>query len=99
MISKLANISSCAKLGANVVVEAFSTIYDNVNIGDQTKVWHFSHIQSGARIGKNTTIGQNVNIANNVLIGNNVKIQNNVSVYEGVEIEDFVFTFNQKVVK
>jgi UDP-2-acetamido-3-amino-2,3-dideoxy-glucuronate N-acetyltransferase len=68
-----------------------SYVDDNVNIGDQTKVWHFSHIQSGARIGRNTTIGQNVNIASNVIIGNSVKIQNNVSVYEGVEIEDYVF--------
>tara|TARA_A100001015_G_C15006506_1_gene720923 strand:- start:839 stop:1348 length:510 start_codon:yes stop_codon:yes gene_type:complete len=63
----------------------------NVKIGEGTKIWHFSHIQSGAIIGKNCSIGQNVNIANNVIIGNNVKIQNNVSVYEGVQIEDDVF--------
>ena len=68
-----------------------SYIDENVSIGIGTKIWHFSHIQSGARIGKNTTIGQNVNIANNVIIGNNVKIQNNVSIYEGVEIHDYVF--------
>ena len=68
-----------------------SYIDDKVIIGDGTKIWHFSHIQSGARIGKNCTIGQNVNIGNNVKIGNSVKIQNNVSVYEGVELEDFVF--------
>jgi len=68
-----------------------SYVDDNVNIGSNTKIWHFSHIQSGASIGKNTTLGQNVNISNNVIIGNNVKIQNNVSVYEGVEIEDYVF--------
>ena len=55
------------------------------------RIWHFTHIQSGAQIGNDTTIGQNVNISNNVKIGNNVKIQNNVSVYEGVELEDFVF--------
>lgn len=69
-----------------------SAIIDkNVVIGDQTKIWHFSHIQSGARIGKRCSLGQNVNVANNVIIGNNVKIQNNVSVYEGVELEDYVF--------
>ena len=68
-----------------------SYVDDNVTIGDSTKIWHFCHIQSGAKIGGNTTIGQNVNIANNVIIGNNVKIQNNVSVYEGVELEDWVF--------
>ena len=56
-----------------------------------TKIWHFSHVQSGARIGKSCILGQNVNIGNNVIIGNNVKIQNNVSIYEGVEIHDYVF--------
>ncbi len=60
-------------------------------IGKGTKIWHFSHIQSGAVIGQGCTIGQNVNVGNNVKIGNSVKIQNNVSVYEGVELEDFVF--------
>ncbi len=66
-------------------------IDNNVIIGRDTKIWHFSHIQSGAIIGDQCTIGQNVNIGNNVRIGSNVKIQNNVSVYEGVEIEDYVF--------
>ena len=68
-----------------------SFIDDNVSIGEGTKVWHFSHIQSGSSLGKNCVLGQNVNIANNVKIGNYVKIQNNVSVYEGVELEDYVF--------
>ena len=68
-----------------------SYVDDEVTIGEKTKIWHFSHIQSGAIIGKSCSIGQNVNIGNNVIIGNNVKIQNNVSVYEGVELEDFVF--------
>lgn len=68
-----------------------SFIDEPVNIGEKTKIWHFSHIQAGAEIGKNCSIGQNVNIANNVKIGNYVKIQNNVSVYEGVELEDYVF--------
>ena len=68
-----------------------SYIDDNVQIGRNTKIWHFSHLQSGAIVGENCTIGQNVNIGNNVVIGNNVKIQNNVSIYEGVELEDYVF--------
>lgn len=66
-------------------------IDDGVKIGENTKVWHFCHVQSGAVIGENCSLGQNVNISNNVCIGNEVKIQNNVSVYEGVEIEDGVF--------
>lgn len=68
-----------------------SYIDEDVEIGKGTKIWHFCHIQSGARIGKNCSLGQNVNVSNNVRIGNNVKIQNNVSVYEGVELEDGVF--------
>jgi UDP-2-acetamido-3-amino-2,3-dideoxy-glucuronate N-acetyltransferase len=72
-------------------VHKSSYIDDNVVIGQDTKVWHFSHIQSNSIIGNNCSIGQNVNIGNNVKIGNFVKIQNNVSVYEGVEIEDYVF--------
>jgi len=68
-----------------------SYVDNDVTIGESTKIWHFSHIQSGSIIGKKCSIGQNVNIGNNVQIGNNVKIQNNVSVYEGVVLEDFVF--------
>ena len=68
-----------------------SYVDDNVEIKMGTKIWHFSHIQSGAKIGKNCSLGQNVYVANNVTIGNNVKIQNNVSLFEGVEIEDYVF--------
>ncbi|MBP5547700.1 MAG: N-acetyltransferase [Bacteroidales bacterium] len=68
-----------------------SYIDNDVVIGEGTKIWHFCHIQSGARIGANCSLGQNVNIGNNVVVGNGVRIQNNVSVYEGVEIEDEVF--------
>lgn len=60
-------------------------------IGEGTKIWHFSHVQSGAKIGQKCILGQNVNIGNNVTIGSFVKIQNNVSVYEGVVLEDYVF--------
>lgn len=72
-------------------VHESSYVDENVEIGDKTKIWHFSHIMKGAKIGKNCNIGQNVVISPNVKIGNNVKIQNNVSVYEGVECEDDVF--------
>ena len=68
-----------------------SYVDDSVEIGNGTKIWHFSHVQTGAVLGENCSIGQNVNIGNNVKIGNHVKIQNNVSVYEGVELEDYVF--------
>ena len=64
---------------------------DNVELGAGTKVWHFSHIQSGSKIGKNCVFGQNVNVGNNVIIGNYCKVQNNVSIYEGVELKDSVF--------
>ena len=62
-----------------------------VKIGAGTRIWHFCHVQTGARIGKNCVLGQNVNIADNVTVGNFVKIQNNVSVYMGVVLEDYVF--------
>lgn len=60
-------------------------------IGENTKVWHFSHIMQNCEIGKDCNIGQNVVISPYVRIGNNVKIQNNVSVYTGVDCEDDVF--------
>jgi len=64
---------------------------ENVTIDDGTKIWHYSHIQSGSRIGRMCVLGQNVNVGNNVQIGNFCKIQNNVSIYEGVELQDYVF--------
>ena len=76
---------------ANYYVHPSSYIDDDVVIGEGTKVWHFCHIQSGARIGKNCSLGQNVNVGNRVSIGNGVRIQNNVSIYEGVQLEDNVF--------
>ncbi len=60
-------------------------------IGDDTKIWHFSHIMSHCFIGKNCNIGQNVVISPQVILGNNVKVQNNVSIYTGVTCEDDVF--------
>ena len=68
-----------------------SYIDNNVEIGDGTKIWHFSHILDQTKIGKNCSLGQNVVVGPNVVVGDGVKIQNNVSIYEGVEIEDYVF--------
>lgn len=64
---------------------------NNVNIGDDTKIWHFSHILSGSNIGTNCSFGQNCVIGPKVNIGNSVKVQNNISIYEGVVVEDDVF--------
>ena len=66
-------------------------IDEGADVGDSTKIWHWTHICSGASIGENCSIGQNVFVGNKAFIGNNVKIQNNVSVYDDVIIEDYVF--------
>lgn len=72
-------------------VHESSFVDEDVEIGAGTKIWHFCHIQKGARIGSHCSLGQNVNVSNYVRIGNGVKIQNNVSLYEGVTLEDYVF--------
>jgi UDP-2-acetamido-3-amino-2,3-dideoxy-glucuronate N-acetyltransferase len=64
---------------------------DGCRIGDGTKIWHFSHVMTGAAVGARCTIGQNVVVSPDVVIGDNVKIQNNVSIYTGVILEDDVF--------
>jgi UDP-2-acetamido-3-amino-2,3-dideoxy-glucuronate N-acetyltransferase len=60
-------------------------------VGPGTRIWHFSHVMPGARIGRDCVLGQNVFVGADVVIGRRVKIQNNVSVYEGVTLEDDVF--------
>lgn len=72
-------------------VHSTAVVDQGAIIGNESKVWHFCHIMSGASIGQNCNLGQNVFVASGVTMGNNVKVQNNVSVYEGVEIEDDVF--------
>ena len=72
-------------------VHPSSYIDANVEIGDNTKIWHFSHVLENCRIGHNCSFGQNVVIGPNVIIGNRVKVQNNVSIYDGVSVEDDVF--------
>jgi len=63
----------------------------SAQVGSGTRIWHFSHIMAGAKIGKNCSLGQNVNVASRAVLGNNVKVQNNVSIYDDVIIEDEVF--------
>ncbi len=68
-----------------------AVIDENCEIGEGTKIWHFSHIMSGCKIGKRCNIGQNVVVSPQVVLGDNVKVQNNVSIYTGVTCEDDVF--------
>ena len=69
-----------------------TTVIDaNCQIGEGTKIWHFSHIMSNAIIGRECNIGQNVVVSSGVILGNRVKVQNNVSIYTGVSCEDDVF--------
>jgi UDP-2-acetamido-3-amino-2,3-dideoxy-glucuronate N-acetyltransferase len=66
-------------------------IDEGCQIGEGTKIWHFSHVMSNCKIGKNCNLGQNVVVSPDVVLGNNVKVQNNVSIYTGVVCEDDVF--------
>jgi UDP-2-acetamido-3-amino-2,3-dideoxy-glucuronate N-acetyltransferase len=69
-----------------------SAIIDpGAKIGDNTRVWHWTHVCAGAQIGNACSLGQNVFVSNDIVIGNNVKIQNNVSIYDAVRLEDDVF--------
>lgn len=76
---------------AEYFVHESAYIDQGADIGKGTKIWHFCHVFSKAKIGENCIFGQNVLVANNVVVGNNCKIQNNVSLYEGVILEDYVF--------
>lgn len=75
----------------NYYVHPSAIVDEGCEIGEGTKIWHFAHLISGCKIGKNCSLGQNVVIFTDVVLGNNVKIQNNVSVYTGVTCEDDVF--------
>lgn len=72
-------------------VHESSYVDADVTIGNETKIWHFCHVQKGAHIGKGCSLGQNVNVGENVCIGDGCRIQNNVSIYEGVTLENNVF--------
>ncbi len=78
-------------VGMNYFKHESSYVDEPCEIGEGTKIWHFSHIMKNCVIGKNCNIGQNVVISPDVILGNNVKVQNNVSIYTGVICEDDVF--------
>ncbi len=84
-------MSAKASRQDEVFVHESSYVDDGAEIGAGTRVWHFSHIMKGARIGRDCTLGQGVLVGPNAVIGDRVKVQNNVSVYEGVVLEDDVF--------
>lgn len=75
----------------SVYVHPSSVVDDDVVLGDGTRIWHFCHLQAGARVGRSCVLGQNVYVGPGVEIGDRAHIQNNVSVYEGVTLEDEVF--------
>lgn len=75
----------------NYKAHTSAVIDEGCEIGEGTRIWHFSHIMPGCKIGQNCNIGQNVVISPEVVLGNNVKIQNNVSIYTGVTCDDDVF--------
>src|ERR1044071_5774693 len=75
----------------NYFVHESSYVDEPCEIGEGTKIWHFSHVSSGASIGRWCTVGQNVYVASKVIVGDGCKIQNNVPLYEGVVLEDEVF--------
>ncbi len=75
----------------NYFAHPTAVIDDGCEIGEGTKIWHFSHIMSNCKLGKNCNLGQNVVISPDVILGSNVKAQNNISIYTGVICDDDVF--------
>lgn len=75
----------------NFFAHPTAIIGDGTSIGNNVKIWHYSHVMSGCTIGDDCNIGQNVFIASGVVLGKNVKVQNNVSIYAGVTCDDDVF--------
>jgi UDP-2-acetamido-3-amino-2,3-dideoxy-glucuronate N-acetyltransferase len=78
-------------MATDYFVHESSYVDEGAEVGEGTRIWHFSHVMAGARLGRRCNLGQNVLVAPGVEIGDNVKIQNNVSVYEGVYLGDDVF--------
>lgn len=72
-------------------VHPTAVVDEPVEIGENSQIWHFSHVMSGAKIGRHCIIGQNVFVASGAVLGDNIKIQNNVSIFKGVVLEDDVF--------
>jgi UDP-2-acetamido-3-amino-2,3-dideoxy-glucuronate N-acetyltransferase len=75
----------------SITIHPTAIVDEGAKIGDGCRIWHWTHICSGAQIGEACSFGQNVFVGNDVVIGNNVKIQNNVSIYDAVKLEDDVF--------
>jgi UDP-2-acetamido-3-amino-2,3-dideoxy-glucuronate N-acetyltransferase len=75
----------------NYFAHETAIVDEGCEIGDGTKIWHFSHIMSNCKIGNGCNFGQNVVVSPGVVLGNNVKVQNNVSIYTGVTCDDDVF--------
>lgn len=75
----------------SVTIHPTAIVDEGAKIGENSRVWHWTHICAGAQIGKGCSFGQNVFVGNDVVVGDNVKIQNNVSVYDAVRLEDDVF--------
>lgn len=78
-------------MSASYTAHPTAVIDEGCEIGEGTKIWHFSHIMPNCKIGKNCNLGQNVVVSPEVVLGTNVKVQNNVSIYTGVTCEDDVF--------
>jgi UDP-2-acetamido-3-amino-2,3-dideoxy-glucuronate N-acetyltransferase len=76
---------------SDIFIHESSIVDDGAQIGQGSRIWHYVHVCSGAKIGQSCSLGQNVFVGNKVVIGDNCKIQNNVSVYDNVTLEDDVF--------
>lgn len=78
-------------MSAKIFVHPSAIVDEPATIGEGTKVWHFCHVMSGARVGRGCVLGQNVFVAAGATLGDRVRVQNNVSIYDGAEIDDDVF--------
>jgi acetyltransferase-like isoleucine patch superfamily enzyme len=85
------SILGTVKIGSNCIVGNYSILEDAVSVGDETKIWHYTHIRNDVKIGKKCILGNYVYIDSGVTIGDETKIQNYVPVYHGVKLEDGVF--------
>jgi UDP-2-acetamido-3-amino-2,3-dideoxy-glucuronate N-acetyltransferase len=84
-------VEVAAPAPARYFTHATAVVDEPAEIGEGTRIWHFSHVMKDSRIGRGCSIGQNAFVASGVVVGDNVKLQNNVSLYAGVVLEDDVF--------
>lgn len=89
--SRVGGTSASNYAAPEYFVHPTAVIDENVTVGQGSKIWHFSHILSGSKVGEKCNLGQNVMVGPDVIIGKNCKLQNNVSVYQGVTLESGVF--------